>query len=234
MEEENKIVNLEEGWVTGDDGRHYYIDKDGDSYSGKDAMIVNDIDNLKKEDLFVYGKDGTIDYWETQKNINTKKREIFDKYGRSDAYKETHNLINDYTTYQEFDSAKGFEKDIMNGISTPQTEALKFNKAINKKILEKEFGKEVTLYRGGLYGDNIHKNEMMSWSDSKDIAIEFAHNKMSETGDKGVVYTAKISIDDVWASHLTDSGFRYQREGEFITMHKSINFDTTDEVLEDD
>jgi hypothetical protein len=27
-----------EGWVTGDDGRHYYIDKDGNSHSGKDAM----------------------------------------------------------------------------------------------------------------------------------------------------------------------------------------------------
>ena len=30
--------SVDEGWVTGDDGRHYYIDKDGNSYSGKDAM----------------------------------------------------------------------------------------------------------------------------------------------------------------------------------------------------
>ncbi|MEK6885259.1 MAG: hypothetical protein AABY22_36845, partial [Nanoarchaeota archaeon] len=40
---------LNQGWVTGDDGRHYYIDDEGNSHSGKDAINTAKKDTYNRE-----------------------------------------------------------------------------------------------------------------------------------------------------------------------------------------
>jgi uncharacterized protein with gpF-like domain len=63
----NKVQNtVQEGWVTGNDGRHYYVDDEGNSHSGKDAM-----DASHKDKVSQIAKDAASSVGEVDKGGNS-------------------------------------------------------------------------------------------------------------------------------------------------------------------
>ena len=194
-------IEPKEGWVTGDDGRHYYIDDEGNSYSGQNAMVASAADKMDVS--------GDIKTFQKNKMVEAKKLKV-DK-----EIKKNNDILSDYTVGEP-----GDEDESLNEFYNSDSPATIFDKKTTQKRLKEELGGDsITLYRG-INQEEINEDRIgrvVSWSSDKKVAQSFADDRNTE------VISEKISIKNIVASSKTNQeliSFEWEDESEFLVLQK--------------
>ena len=207
-------------WITTSTGAKVCIGGDGTIKKGPEGTVGKNVKDIGKDSV---GKTSEKD--SIQQKVDNIKNKVDTnvsiskvKVGMAKDLQESKTLIQKYSSYEEAPEVSEFEDDLKNYSegkdvkNKDRLESVLVNKEINKQYLSKIADKDgtITLYRGYKTSESrLPTDQLVSFTSDDDIAYNFMG-----TG----TIRAKVPIDNIYFSHITDKTLDEFGEKEFTVF----------------